>query len=64
MFELILRPLSLSQLNDLQLVHLEALHQQRDEIDAKHAGEMAFIKLHNQEQLDDLQARHKQEVGL
>ena len=52
----------LSQLNDLQLVHLEALHRQRDEIDAKHAGEMAYLKLHHQEQLGDLQARHREEV--
>ncbi len=51
------------QVSELQLAHLEALHRQRAEVDAKHTGEMAFIKLYCEEQLDDLQSQHREEVS-
>lgn len=50
------------QVSELQLAHLEALHRQRAEVDAKHTGEMAFIKLHCEQQLEDLQSQHREEV--
>ena len=50
------------QLNSIQLSHTEDLRQREEEIEAQFAGEMAYLKLHHKEKMEEMQAQHNSEV--
>ena len=50
------------QLSDIHLSHLEGLHSLREELEARHVREVAYLRLHHRERVGELQARHQGEV--
>ena len=50
-------------MSDMELSRLEALQKQRGELEAQHAGEMTYTKLHHEEQIEHLQKKHNEEVS-
>ena len=50
------------QLKGMQLSHLEDVRQREEEIEARYAGQMAYLKLHHKELIEDMQAKHNSEV--
>ena len=50
------------QLNDIKLSHAEDLHRREEEIEAQFAGEIAYLKLHHKEKMEEMQAQHNSEV--
>ena len=50
------------QLKSMQLSHLEDIRQREEEVEAQYAGQMAYLKLHHKELIEDMQAKHNLEV--
>ena len=50
------------QLKCVQLSHLEDVRQREEEIEAQYAGQMAYLKLHHKELIEDMQTKHNSEV--
>ena len=50
------------QLSDLELAHAESLHDKVEEAESRLLGDMAALKEHHREQIEQLQANHNAEV--
>ena len=50
------------QLKGMQLSHLEDVRQREEEVEAQYAGQMAYLKLHHKELIEDMQTKHNSEV--
>ena len=46
----------------MQLSHLEDIKQREEEVEAQYAGQMAYLKLHHKELIEEMQAKHNSEV--
>ena len=46
----------------MQLSHLEDIRQREEEVEAQYAGQMAYLKLHHKEEIEEMQAKHNSEV--
>ena len=50
------------QLKGLQLSHAEDVRQREEEMEAQYAGQMAYLKLHHKEEIEEMQTNHTSEV--
>lgn len=46
----------------MQLSHLEDIRQREEEVEAQYAGQMAYLKLHHNELMEEMQGKHNSEV--
>ena len=46
----------------MQLSHAEDVRQREEEMEAQYAGQMAYLKLHHKEEIEEMQTNHTSEV--